>query len=341
MRVLVTGGNGFLGKAIVERLVDRGEQVCSLQRSDTPELKARGVECFRGDLGDAAAVDQAVTGCELVFHVAAKAGVWGRYEDYHRINVVGTENVINACRRHGVSRLVYTSSPSVVFNGKDETGIDESAPYPDHYLTHYPQTKALAEQRVIAANGADLATVALRPHLIWGPGDNHLIPRLIQRGRAGGLRRVGDGRNLVDATYIDNAADAHLLAADHLMQGSGCAGKVYFISNGEPLPLWDLINRILGCANVAPVTRTVSANVAYAAGAAMELVYKLTGRQDEPRMTRFVARQLSTSHWFRLDAARRDLNYVPQVTVEEGLRRLARHLSDVGLDRVDLGNKHA
>ena len=326
MRVLVTGGGGFLGQAIVQRLIERGDHVRTLQRSPAAELVAQGVECIRGDVSDESTVQQAVADCQMVLHVAAKAGVWGRYEDYHRINVVGTENVVNACRKNGVSKLVYTSSPSVVFNGQDESGIDESAPYPADYLTHYPRTKALGEQCVIEANGTSLATVTLRPHLIWGPGDNHLIPRLIQRGRAGKLRQVGNGKNLVDATYIDNAAHAHLLAADRLEIGSPIAGKVYFISNGEPLPLWDLINRLLACAKVPPVTRGVSAQVAYAAGAALELFYKMTGRQDEPRMTRFVARQLATSHWFRLDAARRDLNYVPQVTVEEGLKRLANSL---------------
>lgn len=328
MRVLVTGGGGFLGSAIAQRLFAQGMQVRTLQRSAAPELADLGVECVRGDIGDANSVNQAVANCQMVFHVAAKAGVWGDYNEYHRINVTGTENIINACRAHRVARLIYTSSPSVVFNGQDEQGIDEAAPYPSRYLTHYPRTKAMAEQRVVAANGDSLATVALRPHLIWGPGDNHLFPRLVQRGRAGELRRVGNGKNLVDATYIDNAAEAHLLAADALKPGSAVAGKVYFISNGEPLPLWDLIDKLLACAQVPPVTRTVSATAAYAAGAAMELLYKLTGRQDEPRMTRFVARQLATSHWFRLDAARRDFGYVPLIAVEEGLKRLADSLSE-------------
>ncbi len=327
MRVLVTGGGGFLGTAIVRRLISQGDLVRSVQRSPTPKLAAMGVECIQGDIADTDTIQRAATGCDLIYHVAAKAGVWGPYESFHRANVVGTENVLTACRSQGISKLVYTSSPSVVFNGQDEAGIDESAPYPDRYLTPYPRTKALAEQLVRAANGPSLTTVSLRPHLIWGPGDNHLVPRLIQRARAGKLRRVGSGNNLVDTTYIDNAADAHLLAAKLLVPGSAVAGKVYFISNGEPVPLWNLIDRMLACAQIPPVSRGISARTAYLIGAGLEFAYSLTRRTDEPPMTRFVARQLSTAHWFRLDAARRDFCYTPQVTVEEGLKRLAEWLS--------------
>ena len=323
MRVLVTGGGGFLGQAIIRRLVARGDAVRNLQRSDSPELIRLGIDCIRGDIADLAAVRQAVAGCEIVYHVAAKAGVWGRYDDFHKANVTGTQNVLSACQTHEIGKLVYTSSPSVVFTGRDESGIDESVPYPTRYLAHYPRTKAQAERLVLAANGQQLATVALRPHLIWGPGDNHLFPRLVQRGLQGKLRRVGDGENVVDTTYIDNAADAHLLAADVLAPGSAVAGKAYFISNGEPVPLWNLIDRLLACADVAPITKSVSATTAYLAGSFLELIYTLAGRIDEPPMTRFVARQLSTSHWFRLEAARRDFGYVPAVTVDEGLKRLA------------------
>ncbi|MBS0204282.1 MAG: NAD-dependent epimerase/dehydratase family protein [Planctomycetes bacterium] len=329
MRVLVTGGGGFLGKAIVTRLRSSGVDVCSLSRGDYPELQALGAECLRGDVADADTVLRAAAGCELVFHVAARAGVWGRYEDYHRANVVGTENVLAACRFHQIPRLVYTSSPSVVFNGQDEMGANESVPYPQTYLTHYPQTKAIAERAVLQANGETLSnggrlsTVALRPHLIWGPGDNHLLPRLIERARQGKLRRVGTGTNLVDTVYIDNAADAHLLAAEKLSADSPAAGNAYFITNGEPLPLWDLINRMLACADLPPVQRRISAGAAYLAGSILEAVYRWTGRTDEPPMTRFVARQLATAHWFDITAARKDLGYAPKVTVDEGLQRLA------------------
>jgi nucleoside-diphosphate-sugar epimerase len=190
--------------------------VRSLARGRYPELDTLGVEQHQGDIAEADAVVRAAVGCDIVFHVAARAGLGGRYADYHRSNVVGTENVLAACRRHGIARLVYTSSPSVVFNSRDMEGVDESVPYPTHYEVHYPRTKALAEQAILRANSPSLATVSLRPHLIWGPGDNHLIPRLLARARAGRLRRIGRGSRLIDSIYIDNAADAHLLAADRL-----------------------------------------------------------------------------------------------------------------------------
>jgi nucleoside-diphosphate-sugar epimerase len=330
MNALVTGGGGFLGSAIVRRLCARGDRVRSLARHRYPGLEALGVTQHQGDVADAAAVAAAAAGCDEVFHVAARAGLGGRYEDYHRTNVVGTENVLAACRRHGVGRLVYTSSPSVVFNGRDMEGVDESVPYPAHYEAHYPRTKALAERLVLRANGPALATVALRPHLIWGPGDNHLIPRILARARSGRLRRVGRASPLIDSTYIDNAADAHLLAADRLASpprqgGEAVAGKAYFLSQGEPLPLWDLVNRILQAAGLGPVTRTVPFGVAYAAGWVLEAVYVVLWRQDEPPMTRFLARELATAHWFDIGAARRDLGYEPAVSTEEGLRRLERY----------------
>ena len=245
MKALVTGGGGFLGKAIVRLLLERGDEVRSFSRGDYPELAALGVEQFRGDLADREALFRAVAGCDIVFHAAAKAGIWGSYADFYRANVTGTENVVAACRQHRIGRLVYTGSPSAVFDGRDVEGGDESLPYPDHYEAHYPHTKALAEQLVLAANSPELATISLRPHLIWGPGDNHLVPRIVARGKAGKLRRIGNRPCLVDTVYVDNAARAHLLAADCLAQGGAAAGKAYFISNGEPIPLWEMVDRIL------------------------------------------------------------------------------------------------
>lgn len=323
MIALVTGGGGFLGSAIVRRLVARGDRVRSFSRKRYPELDALGVEQFQGDLADSEAVDRAVTGCDIVFHVAAKAGIWGDRRDFFTTNVIGTDAVLSACARHGVSRLVYTSSPSVVFDGCDMAGVNEAAPYPSHYDADYPGTKALAERAVLAANRPALATIALRPHLIWGPGDNHLVPRILARARAGKLRRIGRASKLIDSTYIDNAADAHLLAADRLAPGAPIAGKAYFISNGEPLPLWDLVNRILAAAGLPPVTRSVPYAVAFAAGWLLEKTYALLRRTEEPPMTRFLARELATAHWFDLTAARRDLGYEPSVSIREGLERLA------------------
>ena len=324
--VLVTGGGGFLGGAIVRQLLARGARVRTLSRSTYPELTRLGVEQIPGDLADLTAVQSAVAGCAVVFHVAAKAGIWGDYASYHQANVTGTENILAACHQHRVPRLVYTSSPSVVFSGRDLEGANESLPYPAHFAAPYPQTKALAEQRVLAANSPQLATVALRPHLIWGPGDNHLVPRILARGRAGQLRRIGSRPNLVDSIYIDNAADAHLLAAEKLFPGSPVAGRAYFLSNGEPLPLWTLVNRILAADDQPPVTRAIPASVACAAGVVLEILHRLLRLESEPRMTRFLAHELSTAHWFDISAARRDLGYEPKVSIDEGLRRLAEWL---------------
>jgi len=319
---LVTGGGGFLGRAIVERLLARGLSVRSFARGEYPELAARGVEVSRGDLCDARALDEACRGCELVFHVAARAGLAGRYRDFYEPNVRGTELLIAACRRNGIRRLVFTSSPSVVFDGRDQEGIDESAPYPRRHRSAYSATKALAEQLVLAANDGQLRTIVLRPHLIWGPGDRHIVPQLLARARAGTLVQVGEGTNRVDSTYIDNAAEAHLLAADALLANPGAAGRAYFISNGEPRPLWELITRIVAAAGLRPPSRRISRRTAWLLGAVCECGHLLLCRRAEPRMTRFLAEELATSHWFDISAARRELGYQPRVSISEGLDRL-------------------
>jgi len=327
-RALVTGGGGFLGKAIARMLLARGVEVRSLSRGDYPELTAMGVEHVSAALGDGEAVSRAAEGCDAVFHVAAKAGVWGPYDDYHEANVTGTERVLAACRAQGVPRLIYTSTPSVTFAGEHQEGVDESAPYPTQFLTAYPETKAIAERMVLKANDEQLMTVALRPHLIWGPGDNHLVPRLIDRAKKGRLRLVDGGHGLVDSVYIDNAAEAHLNAADALGPDAACAGKPYFITNGVPMPIGELINGILNAAGLPPCTKSIPGGVAYAVGAMLERVYGLLGKSDEPPMTRFVARQLATAHWFDISAARRDLGYEPKVTIAEGLERLTKSLRE-------------
>ena len=323
MRALVTGGGGFLGGALVGRLLDRGWDVRSLARGDYPELRARGVEVVRGDITDPVRVETAVAGSDAVFHVAARVGVGGPARPYREANVGGTSNVIAACRRQGVGRLVFTSSPSVVHGGGDLAGADESLPYPVHHLAAYPATKAKAERLVLGANGPSLATTALRPHLVWGPGDTHLVPGLLARARSGRLRFVGDGTARIDATYVDNAAEAHVLAAERLASSGAPAGRAYFIANGEPVPLRELVNAILATAGLPAVTATVPYPVAHVAGAVAELAWRLARRSDDPPLTRFVARQLATDHWFDLTAARRDLGYVPEVTTEQGLARLA------------------
>ncbi len=326
MKALVTGGGGFLGLAIVRRLLARGNTVRSFSRQNHPALRELGVEQCQGDLADAPAVASAVAGCAVVFHVAAKPGIWGPYATYHRINVTGTENVVAACRRHAVSRLIYTSSPSVVFDGNDMENVDESVPYPSHFEAHYPQTKALAEQHVLHANDSQLATVALRPHLIWGHGDNHLLPRLAARAKAGQLRRIGRQRKLIDTIYVENAAEAHLLAADRLTPGSPVAGKAYFLSQGEPREVWEIINLLLQAAGAPPVQRAIPKRLALLLAWGFETLHRVTRNPQEPRLTRFVVRELCTAHWFNISAARRDLGYLPRVNIAEGLLRLEIHL---------------
>jgi nucleoside-diphosphate-sugar epimerase len=320
--ILVTGGSGFLGGAVVRQLVARGDKVRSLQRSDAPQLRALGVDVVRGDLADSRAVLEAATSCDAVMHIGAKAGVWGPYDDYYQANVVGTRSVIEACRAHGIQRLVYTSTPSVIHAGGDVEGVDESVPLATHFDTAYPATKAEAESMVLNANGPTLATVALRPHLIWGPFDPQLTARILARGRAGRLRLVGGGIKKIDSVYIDNAVSAHLLALDRLVPGAPCAGRAYFISQDAPMRQCDLVNGILAAGGMPPCNKFISPGAAYLVGAVMEFVWRVMGREDEPMMTRFLAKQLGTAHWYDISAAKRDLGYVPSVSIAEGLARL-------------------
>ncbi len=327
MHALVTGAGGFLGQYIVEQLIARGDRVRGLGRTRSPALDALGVEFVAADLRDRDATIAACRGIEVVFHVAGLAGICGPWKLFHGINAQGTAHVLEGCRVHGVGRMVYTSSPSVVFDGRDQRGINESAPYPHRWRCHYPHSKALAEQMVLAANGSGtLATCALRPHLIWGPRDRHLIPRLLKRAQSGRLRRVGDGRNLIDMVYVENAAVAHLQAADALRPGSAVAGRAYFISQGEPVNCWQWIDAILALAGIGPVTKSVSLATAWSAGAVCEMVYAALGLQREPPMTRFLALQLGRSHYFDITRARRDFGYQPHVSTAAGMRRLGADL---------------
>lgn len=330
MRALVTGAGGFLGGAIARALLAQGHAVVALQRGDAPALRALGAVVCRADLGDADAVLAAAAGCDVVFHVAAKAGHWGTLAEYQRANVDGTAHVLSACRQQGIGRLVYTSTPSVVHSGGDLEGVDERVPYATRFLAHYPATKAIAEQKVLAANGPTLATVALRPHLIWGPGDNHLFPRIVERARAGRLRFIGKPGKRIDTTYIDNAVDAHLQAAATLAPGAPQAGRAYFISNGEPLTTEDMINRMLACVGLPPVHARIPFALAYAVGALMEAAWTVLPLPGEPLMTRFVADHLATAHWYDISAARRDFGYVPQVSMDQGFARLAANSAKSG-----------
>jgi len=327
MEVLVTGATGFLGQYVVEQLRARGDDVRGLCRRAAPELQRLGVEVVRGDIVDREAVDAACRGVDAVIHTAAVASIWGPWDCFYSTNVQGTRNVLESCREHGVGRLIYTSSPSVTFDGAPQRNVDETAPYPTTWLAHYPLTKAMAEQEVLLAHQAGcLHTCSLRPHLIWGPRDRHLIPRLLDRARDGRLRRVGDGTNLVDMIFVENAAAAHLDALDRLVDAEPVGGRAYFLSQGEPVNCWDWINEILALAALPPIGKAVSVATARRVGTVCEFVWRVLRRNDEPPMTRFLAAQLATDHYFNIDRARRELGYVPRVSTTEGMRRLARWL---------------
>jgi nucleoside-diphosphate-sugar epimerase len=329
MEVLVTGGGGFVGRYIVERLLERGYRVRSLGRSPQPTLAEMGVDVRCADLKEAAPVREAVAGVDAVFHVAAKAGVWGSWESYFEANVLGTRNVVAACQAHGVARLVYTSTPSVVFNRNHFRGEGNELPYGKDWLCHYAHTKAIAEEEALAANSDRLKVVALRPHLIFGPGDPHLLPRVIESVLAGRLKIVGGGLNRVDVSYVKDVASAHLCAFDALEAGKG-AGKAYFISQGEPVQIWPWLNGILENLGHPPLKKKIPLPLAYAAGALAEMVWKLSSKTGEPPITRFVAVELAKDHFFDLSAARRELGFSPGYSMEDALRETVDDLKQRG-----------
>ncbi len=337
MHALVTGGGGFLGRYICEQLIARGDRVRSFGRGAYPELEAIGVEVIRGDVGARDAVVAACKGIDCVFHTAAVAGIGvdsAAYTEFVRTNAWGTRMVLLGCRVHRVPRLVHTSSPSVTFAGVDQCGTNEQEAdgwkWLDENRAFYSLTKLVAEKVVLHANKrGPTRTSALRPHLIWGPRDAHLIPRLIDRARRGRLRRVGDGTNLVDVCYVENAAAAHLAAADALADpDSPVAGRAYYISQGEPVNCWQWIDEVLALAGLPPVKKSISFKNAWRLGAACERVYRLLRLRGEPPMTRFLAAQLARSHWYDISAARRDLNYNPAISTAEGMKRLAAWLRE-------------
>ncbi len=321
-RVLVTGGGGFIGLALVCELCRQGVEVRVLGRHRYPAAEAAGATCVQGDIRDLDTVTRAAAGCDTVFHVAAKAGIWGPFQEYYSVNVQGTLNVLAACRKKGVQNLVYTSTPSVVFDGHSLEGVDESAPYAKKPLCHYATTKIIAEQQVLQATSDSMRTAAIRPHLVWGPGDTNLIPRLMARGREGALRIVGDGSNLVDIAYIDNVIHAHLLAAENLATTATAAGRPFFIGQQEPVQLWNWINELFVHMDVPEVTARLSLGKAKAIGWLLEQVYSILQLEQEPRMTRFLAEQLALSHWFSKNNAETLLGYTEKVTTRQGIEYL-------------------
>lgn len=328
MRALVTGANGFLGRHLVRLLREHGWEVCGLVRRRDEALAASGIELFHGDLRSVDAVRLASRDVDVVFHTASVSGIWGNWKHFHGNNVVATRNVVQACQENGIRRLVYTSSPSVTFTGEHQIHVDETAPYASKFLANYPRSKAMAEQHVLAASdGAGLMTCALRPHLIWGPGDRHLVPRLMERARSGQLRRVGDGTNQIDMIHVENAALAHIRAAEALQPGSRVCGQAYFLSQGEPVNCWQWINEILQLAGLPRVRDSISFWWAWRLGYALECYHEMFDIEREPRMTRFLAAQLARSHYFDISRARRDFGYEPVVSTERGMKQLEQSLA--------------
>ena len=323
-RAVVTGGGGFIGSAIVRKLLARRVQVTVVGRSPYPELAALGVTCLQGDISDQEFMNRSLVGADLVFHVAARAGIWGPWREYVRTNIQGTATVIKSCLHNHVSSLVYTSTPSVVFDRYDLEGVNEQIPYAQKTLCHYATSKIIAEKLVLQANGPELSTTAIRPHLVWGPGDPHLIPRLLDRGRKKMLKIIGDGCNRVDIAYIDNVVHAHLLAADNLLGPGNAAGRAFFIGDRQPVVLWDWINTLFSELDIEPVRQKVPFPVAFLAGGVLETVHGCLNLAGEPKMTRFIALQLARSHWFSHTAAEDILGYHPIVSTHEGMKLFLR-----------------
>jgi nucleoside-diphosphate-sugar epimerase len=325
MRILVTGGGGFLGSHIIKELLKNPSYiVTNFSRHLYPELEDLGVPTIRGDLRNINDIERALSqGFEAIFHVAALPGVWGKYSDFFDVNFTGTKLLLEVARKKGIKKLIYTSTPSVVFNKKDLLGVGEEQPYATNFLNAYTETKTMAEKLVLEMNdGKDFLTCAIRPHLIWGPGDPHLFPRLIQRGRQGKLRVVGDGENLVDIIFVENAALAHVLAFEHLKPGSPVCGKAYFVGQERPVNLWNFIGQVLIQSKIPPISKSIDVNLAYGLGWLFEKIFYFLGiNKPEPPMTRFVALNLGKSHYFSHENARRDFGYVPLISIEEGLKK--------------------
>ena len=324
MNILVTGGGGFLGSAICRELASRGHRVIAYQRTPATHLADHGIESVTGDICDRDRLASSAQGCDAIVHTAAKAGIWGDPGDYRRINVEGTRSVVAACRKAEIGILVHTSSPSIVHAGGDIEGGDESLPVATRFSAPYPETKAAAERRILAANGTNLKTCALRPHLIWGPGDPHILPRLVAKARGGRLALPAPNK-VIDTVFVDNAALAHVKALQELAGRARCAGKAYFVTNNEPLPQGEIIQRLLAALGVEVRIRAVPAGLALTAGAVAEWAWRFFRLKGEPPVTRFSIEQLATAHWFDTSAAVRDFGYLPRISIEEGLALLAAH----------------
>jgi nucleoside-diphosphate-sugar epimerase len=316
MRILVTGSTSLLGRTIVDQLIHRGDEVSVFQR------RPSGLEVMEhlGDIADAEAVSNAVSDVDAVVHVAGLASALGSWERFEATNVVGTRNVINAARGESVSRFVHISSPSVAYSGESLIGAAAGSADPENAKGHYATSKAIAERAALAADSPDMGVVAVRPHLIWGPGDTQLVGRIVDRARSGRLAIVGTGAALVDTTYIDNAAAAVLAALDRAPQ---LGGRVFVVTNGQPRPVGELINRIVMAAGLEPPRIKVPYRVAKAGGSVAERIWERRSMDGEPPITSLLAEGLGTAHWFDQGETRRALEWEPRVSLAEGLTRLS------------------
>lgn len=324
MKVLITGGSSLMGVALAQDLAGRGDQIRCFQRRPVDALAGvDGIEQQLGDLSNPADLAVAVADCAAVVHLAAKVGIVGSRDDFVAVNVTGTSNLLDAARRAGVEKFVHVSSPSVAHDGTPIVGGLADSPITSHPGAWYSETKAISENLALAANSDAFSVVAIRPHLVWGPGDTQLVGRIIERARSGRLALVGGGRALVDTTYIDNARSALSAALDAVEPGAVCAGRSYVIANGEPRPVSELVRGICAAADVPFEPREVPLGAARAVGSLIERIWPRFRPDDEPPLTRFVADQLGTAHWFDPRPARVDLGWEPTVSIDDGLSRLA------------------
>lgn len=321
MKVLVTGASGLLGRCTALALMSRGDEVTVLQR------RPAGLPCreVRGDVADRALVRRAARGQQAVVHLAAKVDVVGPWRDYMHANVEGTRSVVEACHRESVPRLVHVSSPSVAHAGHALVGVGAEAAQPDSARGSYARSKALAEVEALAADGSDLAVLAVRPHLVWGPGDTQLVERIVARARAGRLPVLGSGAALIDTIYVDNAAEALVAAVDAVAVAHG---RALVVSNGEPRPVREVLTRLCLAARAPVPTRVVPAQAARLAGGLVDALWTVTRRRDTPPLTRFLAEQLTTAHWFDQRTTRALLSWTPSVSLDEGFDRLAAWYAD-------------